>query len=740
MAQSRGKKMVELALKRKYPEYAAQGIPPKRRRDCMEEKWVIPDTLLDTSLLDTSLESFDLSDDDIDSYYVPTPSSFWTQTEVEPIQTELEPAPNHSLTELEPTLSHSPTKVELTQTEVEPIQTELEPAPSHSLTELEPAPSHSLTELEQTLSHSPTKVELTQTEVEPIQTVLEPAPSHSPTEVELTQTEVEPTEEKQPQPRPPMRSPCGAQCRRKCTDHMSDDRRKEIWKQYWDMTYTERRTWIFHSVTSMETKRVSTAGSRRGQTFSYKLQDQRGEPRRVCKMFFLSTLGYNPKNDSLVMTMMGKARSRPLVPPQDQRGRQVAANKLDAKQLLDHIESFHPTVSHYRREHAPHRRYLPSDITMKMMHGDYVEKGNACSYEAYRKAVREKKISFAKLGEEECETCLKHAEHEKAHTEEMVNCPECQSWQKHKQSALQSRLSYKQDAETSCWPDDTSVRSADLQKVIMLPRMPGVKSSVFTRRVVAFHETFASVGKGKNKKNTISVLWHEGIAGRSAAEITSAYMAALEKERDVRHIILWVDNCSAQNKNWCLLSSLVTLVNSDTTSLEDIILKYFEPGHTFMSADSFHHGVEQQIRKCPGGVVYDFEDFVNVVASSNSRKVDVVLMQNANVLDWKDGHSTSKVKKAKAPKLGEMAEIQVRRGSKSLFYKLSHVETEFTEMDFLLKKFIPTIPTLLRPQDRGVDEVKKRDIIDKLCPLMPPNRRGFWHSLPVMKDVLEDEE
>lgn len=201
----------------------------------------------------------------------------------------------------------------------------------------------------------------------------------------------------------------------------------------------------------------------------------------------------------------------------------------------------------------------------------------------------------------------------------------------------------------------------------MLPRMPGVKSSVFTCRIVAYHETFASVGKRKNK-NTISVLWHEDTAGRSAAEITSAYVTALEKERDVRHSILWVDNCSAQNKNWCLLSSLVTLVSSDTTSRKDITLKFFERGHTFMSADSFHHGVEQQMRNRPGGVVYDFKDFVSVVASSNSRKVDVVKLENTNVLDWRDGHSTTKVKKAQAPKLGEMAEIQVQRGSKSLFF------------------------------------------------------------------------
>lgn len=49
---------------------------------------------------------------------------------------------------------------------------------------------------------------------------------------------------------------------------------------------------------------------------------------------------------------------------------------------------------------------------------------------------------------------------------------------------------------------DTSVRSVDLQKVIMLPRMPGVKTAVFTWRIVACHEIFASVGKKADKKNT----------------------------------------------------------------------------------------------------------------------------------------------------------------------------------------------------------------------------------------------
>jgi len=215
-------------------------------------------------------------------------------------------------------------------------------------------------------------------------------------------------------------------------------------------------------------------------------------------------------------------------------------------------------------------------------------------------------------------------------------------------------------------------------------------------------------------------------------------VTALKKERDIGHCIFWVDNCSAQNKNWCLLSSLVCLVNGDTTSMEDITLKYFEKGHTFMSADSFHHGVELEMKKRPGGVLYDFEDFVNVVRSSNSRKVDVVEMRNEDVLNWKDGHSCVKTKKAS--KLGQMSVIQVRRGSRSLFYKLNHEDAEFTELDFLRAKFELKVPSLLRPHDRGIQEAKKNDIIGKLCPFMPQSRRAFWCSLPVSEVVDEDEE
>ena len=322
---------------------------------------------------------------------------------------------------------------------------------------------------------------------------------------------------------------------------------------------------------------------------------------------------------------------------------------------------------------------LPSDITIKFMHADYKDNHpgiDKCEYETYRKTVSDLNISFTKLGEEECEKCTAHEEHLQTpghHGEgggglvEDGNapgeCDVCREWREHKDRAKASREMY-QDNSKQEWPAECCVRSVDLQKVIMLPRMPGNKTAIFTKRIVAFHETFATVGKkakGKGKENTTSVVWHEGVAGRKAEEIASAFVSALEKDRDRKHVILWLDNCTAQNKNWCLITTLVGLVNSDAVEFEDITLKFFETGHTFTSADSFHHGVELKMKKRKGGNVYDFPEFVDVVKKSNSGKVDVIVLDNEKVRAYKGGQSQVKLKKAKVL-LGKMCVIQLRRG------------------------------------------------------------------------------
>ncbi|XP_063046269.1 uncharacterized protein LOC134459601 [Engraulis encrasicolus] len=365
-----------------------------------------------------------------------------------------------------------------------------------------------------------------------------------------------------------------------------------------------------------------------------------------------------------------------------------------------------------------------------MMYEDFRQKNENLkySYETYRKVIDEMNIGFTKLGEEECEACLKHNIHVKIHEGDTsgAGCEICKEWEVHHFRAVRGRDHYRMDAEKQ-EEVDTVIRSVDLQKVIMLPRMPGVKTAVFTRRITAFHETFAMVGKmSTKKKKAISVVWHEGIAGRSAVEVTSAYVACLSLE-NVAHVTYWVDNCTSQNKNWVLLSTLVKIVNSDENPIDDITLKFFEPGHTFMSADSFHASVERMIKRRPGGVVLDFQEFKDVIASANSGRVHVVELQSRSILAWTDNHSAAKMKNE--AHLAGMSVIQFRRGSTRFFYKLNHDDDKFTECDFLKAKARLEFPSQLRPGDKGVEKGKKMEILSKLVPLMPASRRQFWADL-----------
>lgn len=102
-------------------------------------------------------------------------------------------------------------------------------------------------------------------------------------------------------------------------------------------------------------------------------------------------------NDTMVRNTLRNVPLGSLTPKTDRRGRAPAHNKIDRDLIRAHVETFHPDVSHYRREHALETRYLPSDITVDLMHKDIIGKnGVRCSYDLYRKTLKKMNISFTK--------------------------------------------------------------------------------------------------------------------------------------------------------------------------------------------------------------------------------------------------------------------------------------------------------------------------------------------------------
>lgn len=466
----------------------------------------------------------------------------------------------------------------------------------------------------------------------------------------------------------PVLSSCNRdKCRYKCFFNIDETRRHSINNQFWKLNWIERRNFIFENASIQIAKKHSVDTPWRNNSFEYYLKDENRNVHRVCKPFFLTTLGYKETNDWVVHHVLKNTQKDQLVSQKDRRGCQPSVNKIDRKSIDEHIESFHPCVSHYRREHAPQTKYLPSDITIKQMHKDYLFKfNNPCSYDLYRKiVVNDKKISFTKLGHEECETCEEFTLHEKNHTKENLDdqCDRCQLWSKHINRAKAARSMYRSNADSN-FDEKTICVSADLQKIIMLPRIDTFKKVVFIKRLVAYHESFVPVGK-KSKAFPYAVVWHEAIAGRCKEEITSAFFAFLLRNRDAENIIIWLDNCAGQNKNWGLFTFLVYMVNSSNISTSTLTLNYFEAGHTFMSADHFHHQVELSLKR--QGKTYDFSDFVEAVRSANSGKVEVKPMNYTDFYDWVDCSSLYKINHTKPrPYLSDIVQVIAEKGKFTL--------------------------------------------------------------------------
>ena len=187
------------------------------------------------------------------------------------------------------------------------------------------------------------------------------------------------------------------------------------------------------------------------------------------------------------------------------------------------------------------------------------------------------------------------------------------------------------------------------------------------------------------------------------------------------------DNCTSQNKNWAFFTFLVQIINSQVIRATKITIKYFEPGHTFMSADNFHHQVENQLQKAKK--VYDFSDFIDCVQLANSGKVNVKPMEISDFYKYKDHSSQYKLKKCEERTyLKDIVCVEVQRNSMKLFARTKHDDNNMIEIDFLKTKLIKrsAIPEPERNQiARGITQERKTGILRKLGDIITHNRLYF---------------
>ena len=64
-----------------------------------------------------------------------------------------------------------------------------------------------------------------------------------------------------------------------------------------------------------------------------------------------------------------------------------------------------------------------------------------------------------------------------------TGCNTCDNWTTHISKAVEARSMYKAEKYRE-WEPNQVVISVDIQKVIMFPRLPGLKQAIFCKRLV----------------------------------------------------------------------------------------------------------------------------------------------------------------------------------------------------------------------------------------------------------------
>lgn len=122
-------------------------------------------------------------------------------------------------------------------------------------------------------------------------------------------------------------------------------------------------------------------------------------------------------------------------------------------------------------------------------------------------------------------------------------------------------------------------------------------------------------------ENSYSCFWNEYDGRRGALEITSITWKWLSMylPANVTRLILWSDNCSAQNKNWLFFFFVGWLIYTGRCFMID--LKFLLKGHSFMRPD----GVFGRINATAKG--HDIElphEWCDIIDDSGSHAIQIV--------------------------------------------------------------------------------------------------------------------
>lgn len=388
-------------------------------------------------------------------------------------------------------------------------------------------------------------------------------------------------------------NPC-TNCQNKCF-RIDNDVRQTIFSKYYNLSSKEQRDFIAANVLKMPVKRRRNNNPpKRNATYEYTLAID-GQPKKVCRQFFLATLSISKKLVQYTIDHMTEIRtSKP-----DQRGKESSVNKTfpDILQgVSNFIEGLPAIPAHYTRA-SSNKKYLPTEYNKAMIYRKYKasmeNEGLPFASEfVFLSKFREYNIGFQKAKKDKCLTCelIKM----KRKKEIPITEDEKRKYKKHKREKKATYAEYKKDLALAREDPSTVVASFDMQKILTTPYADS--TLLFYSRKYQFYNL--SVYENETKRGDCFV-WGESDGKRGALEISTCISKWLngltQRKAGKLKVILYCDNCPGQNKNKTMFSMLLYHAQK-MPSIENIQLKFLLKGHTYMGADTIHSTISSFVK------------------------------------------------------------------------------------------------------------------------------------------------
>ncbi len=217
------------------------------------------------------------------------------------------------------------------------------------------------------------------------------------------------------------------------------------------------------------------------------------------------------------------------------------------------------------------------------------------------------------------------------------------------------------------------VVTADMMRVIPIPIL-SLKNSNISEIITVYNQTYCELGENTKAYCIVS---HEAEIRKTSNEFINFILDFIKSQmcENVENLIIWTDNCSSQNKNWRLYSSLVMIINDSSIKLKNLSLKYLECGHTFMSSDALHGVISQKLNRdklifTPNHIIEQIKESRNNVIVRAFTHEDILMFDNKCKSNASKIFSISDVKKC-----------QFRKNSFDIHVKFDH-EKDFQTFYF----------------------------------------------------------